>query len=289
MRKTTKKYKKDFDINEYRDSQKKETAELLKNIDEQVDLFKDSSEYIRYLKMVSNVTKYSAKNAVLISRQMPDATMVKGYNTWKNEFKRHVKKGEEGIRILQPIRHKYTKQVKEYDVNTGQLVEKSELAEYTTFKAISVFDVSQTEGEPLPDISPKALEGDVLNFETISALIEHEINVPVDFLLPSENEKSQGFYDKENNRLVVYRGDELQMLKSLIHGAALTLLENENKNQDEANCEAEAVSYVVCQRLGYDTSSYSVPYLAKYKNAKTTLDGLDNINKVSRRLCSILV
>ena len=248
------------------------------------DLF-ESERYQEYLKAMSKFHDYSLNNTMLIVMQKPDASLVAGYGKWRDEFERHVKRGEKGIKILAPAPYKVKREVEKTDPDTGQpiigsdgkpVVEEKEIT-IPSFKVVSVFDVSQTEGKEIPNLSADALTGDIEQYEDFFRALELTSPVPVEF----ENITSgaHGYYDNAEKRIAINEGEsELQTVKTLIHEIAhaklhdidlTAALDEQNiPNRRTREVEAESVAYTVCQHFGLDTSDYSFGYITGWSSDK---------------------
>lgn len=257
-------------------------AELTEKLENGIrDLFA-SGRYAEYLAAMSKFHHYSYGNAMLILMQCPHATHVAGYNTWRKEFGRNVKRSETGIRILAPCPgRKYVLQ-EARDKNTGEILRnpdgtskmESRLITFTRFKIATVFDVSQTEGRALPTIAVTRLTGDVENFSFLydKLVTLSPVPVEVDFV-PGE---ANGYFSSVENRIVLRPGlSQIQTIKTLVHEIAHVklhapekVLPEEGKERYEKEVEAESVAYVVCQHFGVDTSEYSFGYIAGWSRDK---------------------
>lgn len=234
----------------------------------------DSKDYQNYLRVMARFPRYSMRNTMLIYTQMPDATLVAGYSTWKNAFHRHVRKGEKGIRIFAP--YSYVK--KEQDEKTGQMIKKT----LKGFRPVFVFDYSQTEGKPLPDpYKPVMLEGELANLESLTGALEDLSGYQILFLPMDEDVKGTCSYEKKLIK-VSESLSPLHAFKTILHETAHALLhspaarrisEHSDYLEDRSlrEVEAESVSFVVCQVLGIDCSDYSLPYVASWNNGRKLL------------------
>lgn len=265
-------------------------AEKLKEITDRLEqgiqeLF-DSERYKEYLSVMSKFHNYSFNNTLLIAMQKPDASLIAGFSSWKNQFERNVKKGEKGIKIIAPSPFKIKKEMEKIDPSTQRpVIGKSskpimEEVEVTipAFKVVSVFDVSQTEGKELPDIAVDALTGDVEQYKDFFAALERTSPVPVGFEKMTGG--TQGYYHLEDKRIALLEGaSQLQTLKTLIHEIAhaklhdidLTDLKEEQQNRPDRRTrevEAESIAYTVCQHYGLDMSDYSFGYVAGWSSGK---------------------
>lgn len=262
-----------------------QTKELLTLLQEGVNRIQESSEYQTYLKTMACFPNYSANNTLLIYSQCPNATLVAGYSTWKNRFKRHVRKGEKAIRIFAP----YTYEVRESD---------SETSTRTGFRAAYVFDISQTEGESLPmPVLPAELESEVSRYEKILEALELVSRYPVSFQeLPEGINGTCCYWDE----LIKIRKQmpQLQTIKTLIHEMAHAWLHNPYDLEEGTEferyvlashglreMEAESTAFVVCMHLGLDCSEYSFPYIAGWKRKEKFFEkSLDRIQKTSEKM-----
>lgn len=266
-------------------------AEKMKEITDRLEqgiaeLF-ESDRYKDYLNVMSKFHNYSFRNTVLIAMQKPDATLVMGFNAWKDKaIERHVKLGEKGIKILAPSPYKVKKEMERIDPKTQRpiigkdgkpMTEEKEIT-IPAFKVVSVFDVSQTEGKELPDIAVDALTGDVDKYKEFFTALEKTAPVPVGF--EQMESGTHGFYHLEDKRIALSEGaSELQTLKTLIHEIAHATLHDIDLNapkEERANrpdkrtreVEAESIAYAVCQHYGLETSDYSFGYVAGWSSGK---------------------
>jgi len=257
----------------------------------------NSDKYKDYLQTLSKFHNYSFNNCILIAMQKPDASHVAGFNDWRDNFKRQVKKGEKGIKILAPAPFKTKKMLDAVDADgkpvfDGNGRRKKEEKEITVpaFKIVSVFDVSQTDGEPLPQIGVDELTGNVDRYKELFAAIEKTSPVPISFEALAPDVK--GTYYQIDKRIAVNEGmSELQNLKTLVHEIAHARLHDIDENapkdtirpdRDTREVQAESIAYAVCLHYGLDTSGYSFGYVAEWSGGKE-LDilksSLDTIRK----------
>lgn len=249
------------------------------------DLFA-SDKYAEYLSFMGRFYNYSAGNCLLIWLQNPSASLVAGYKAWQTKFKRQVKKGEKGIKILAPCPHKITKTARDED---GNLVEKE--LRWTTFRAVSVFDVSQTEGEDIPEIVSE-LTGDVDGYEELVAKLTALSPVPVGY--EDIQDGAKGYYNPVEKRIAIKTGmPESQTVKTLVHEISHAILHNrESGEEKDANrrakeVQAESVAYTVCSALGLDTADYSFGYVAGWsegKDVKELSASMDIIRKTAEEI-----
>ena len=265
-------------------------AEKLKEITDRLEqgiteLF-DSERYKEYLQVMSKFHNYSFNNTLLIAMQKPDASLIAGFNAWKNNFGRNVMRGEKGIRILAPSPYKIRQEVEKKDPQTGKtvigkdgkpLTETKEI-QIPAYKVVAVFDVSQTEGRELPSLSANELTGDVEKYEDFFAALEKTSPVPMGF--EKIEGTAHGYYHLEEKRIAIDEGmSELQNLKTAIHEIAHAKLHDIDLNapQEEQpdrpdrrtrEVQAESVAYTVCQHYGLDTSDYSFGYVAGWSSGR---------------------
>lgn len=242
-----------------------------------------SGRYQEYLEVMSRFHSYSARNCMLILLQKPDATMVAGYRKWQRDFKRQVKRGEKSIGILAPVPHKAV--VRETNKDTGEVTDREHV--WNSFKVVSVFDISQTEGEELPTLSKK-LSKDVEGFEALLAKVKNVATVPVE--IADIDGPENGFYSLTEGKIVVRNGmSEAQTIKTMVHEIAHSMLHCEGGEEEEADgskreVQAESVAFVVCNSLGIDTGEYSFGYVAGWEKGNDLADSLDAIQKTAHRI-----
>ena len=263
------------------------SAERMKEITDRLEtgiqeLF-ESERYKAYLTTMSKFHSYSFNNTLLIAMQ--GGQLVAGYNKWRDDFHRNVKKGEKAIKILAPAPFKAKKEVQKLDAQgrpvmgkDGKPVTEVQEIQVPAFKIVSVFDVSQTEGEPLPSIGVEELTGSVERYGEFFKALEQTSPVPIGFEdIPSG---SHGYYHLTEKRIAIQEGmSELQTLKTAIHEIAhskLHAIDPEAPAIEQADrpdsrtreVQAESVAYAVCQHYGLDTSDYSFGYVAGWSSGK---------------------
>ena len=263
------------------------SAERMKEITDRLEtgiqeLF-ESERYKAYLTTMSKFHSYSFNNTLLIAMQ--GGQLVAGYNKWKDDFHRNVKKGEKAIKILAPAPFKAKKEVQKLDAQgrpvmgkDGKPVTEVQEIQVPAFKIVSVFDVSQTEGEPLPSIGVEELTGSVERYGEFFKALEQTSPVPIGFEdIPGG---SHGYYHLTEKRIAIQEGmSELQTLKTAIHEIAhskLHAIDPEAPAIEQADrpdsrtreVQAESVAYAVCQHYGLDTSDYSFGYVAGWSSGK---------------------
>lgn len=235
-----------------------------------------SRKYKDYLKAMSRFHGYSYNNTMLILLQKPDARLLAGYKTWQG-MERNVKKGEHGILILAPGKKKFTKYMDKIDKETrkpvldkdGNPVKVRKEIEYLTFHPTTIFDVSQTEGKPLPSMTEE-LEGQVTDYPIIMDSLKEVAPAPIRF--DSWEDTKKGYFSPLLNEIVIKSGmSELHTVKTGIHETTHSILHGGTGNlKDSATMEveAESVAFIVCNHLGLDTSDYSFEYLATWSSNK---------------------
>ena len=263
------------------------SAERMKEITDRLEtgiqeLF-ESERYKAYLTTMSKFHSYSFNNTLLIAMQ--GGQLVAGYNKWRDDFHRNVKKGEKAIKILAPAPFKAKKEVQKLDAQgrpvmgkDGKPVTEVQEIQVPAFKIVSVFDVSQTEGEPLPSIGVEELNGSVERYGEFFKALEQTSPVPIGFEdIPGG---SHGYYHLTEKRIAIQEGmSELQTLKTAIHEIAHSKLhaidpeapaieQGDRPDSRTREVQAESVAYAVCQHYGLDTSDYSFGYVAGWSSGK---------------------
>ena len=298
-------------------AEKQNPKERLKEITDSIEtgikeLF-ESDKYKSYLQTMSRFHKYSLNNTMLISMQKPDATLVAGFNKWRDGFSRHVKKGEKGIKIIAPTPYKIKEEREKLDPQTktplldasGKVQTEEVEIQIPMFRVVSVFDVSQTEGEPLPTLASN-LTGNVEQFEIFMEAVKRTAPVPIEIKPMSED--TDGYYHIEDKRIAIREGmSEVQTISAAIHEVAHSLLHNremekelqaqqcENKkpmkpkDRNTEEVEAESISFAVCSYYGIQTAENSLGYIATWSKGKELAElraSLETINKTSSVLIS---
>ncbi len=256
-------------------------AELTAQLEAGVEAVFSSGRYHEYLQAMSKFHRYSYSNVILILSQCPHASQVAGYRTWRDEFDRHVKRGEKGIAILAPSTYHRDMEVEQTDPDTGAILQgpdgsplkETQRVQMTRFVVVYVFDVSQTEGKELPSLGVNELTGDVPNFQ---ALYDRLTAIsPVLIEQRKIEGAAKGFFSPLEQRIVIRPGmSQAQTLKTLIHEITHAKLHDpklndaEKRERGQKEVEAESVAYVVCRHLGLDTSEYSFGYVAGWSKGK---------------------
>lgn len=283
-------------------TEKQRVQELTDKLEQGLqDLF-NSDSYCNYLRTMSKFHNYSFNNTLLIAMQKPDATLVAGYKAWQKNFERHVNKGEKAIRILAPAPYKIKEERDKIDPVTQELLldkdgnPQKEEVEITipAFRAVSVFDLSQTDGKPIPELTAKELLSDVEGYQDMIRAVEAISPVPIE--LEEIAGDSKGYYDREAKRIAVQENmSESQTLKTMIHEVAHSKLHSKEVEQDEQmkkdrntkEVEAESIAYTVCQHFGIDTSDYSFGYIAGWSSGRDTKElrsSMDTIRRTASEL-----
>lgn len=291
-----------FDQKKVAEDRKNEMKEITDRLEKGVIEIYSSDKYQELLKTMAKFPRYSLNNNLLIMMQKPDATLCQSFTGWK-QMGRYVKKGEKGIRILAPAPFKLEKEQDKVDTNgkpvldsDGEPVKEKTEISISSFKPVSTFDLSQTEGEPLPQIGVEELSGNVKEYATLFEAIKAISPVPISFEKMQGNEK--GYFQKKENRIAIKEGmSEVQNVKTLIHEIAHAKLHSIEAQQLKAGkqsrnskeVEAESVAYTVCSHYGIDTSDYSFSYVAtwsKGKNIPELKESLNTIRDASAELIS---
>ena len=249
-------------------SQQDRLKEIIDGIDPGIQSLFASDQYAKYLRTMSRFHHYSLNNTILIFMQKPDATLVAGFGKWRDQFKRHVIRGEKSIKIIAPIVGTAMREKEKRDPQTGMVVvddmgnpvmEKVQVP-VTRFKVSPVFDVSQTEGEPIPTIVHD-LQGHVEHFDAFYEAVLRSSPVAIDMEPLSQKEHGDGFFNRMENRIVLREGmSEVQTISAAIHEIAHAKLHNLDtlrqeqalnpegkvKNRATQEIEAESISYAVC-------------------------------------------
>ena len=277
--------------------------EITAGIEQGIKELFQSEKYMRYLSVMSRFHKYSLNNTMLIYMQKPDATLVAGYNKWQNQFERHVKKGEHGITIIAPTPFKKKIEEQKLDPDTkapmldkdGKIITEEKEIEIPMFRPVKVFDVSQTDGKPLPQLAAN-LTGNVQNYEAFVEALRRSAPVPISFEAMSRD--TDGYFSPKDQRIAIRSGmSEVQTVSAAVHEIAHSKLHNYQKNGDEDHkkdhnteeVEAESISYAVCQYYGIQTGENSFGYIATWSKVKELPElkaSLETINKTAGELIS---
>lgn len=288
--------------------------EITASIEDGIKELFQSESYAQYLQTMSRFHHYSVNNQVLIHMQKPDATLVAGFNKWKNQFGRNVIKGEHGIKIIAPTPFKKKIEQEKLDPDTqlpmldadGKIITEEKTIQIPMYKPVTVFDVSQTEGKPLPQLAHD-LPGNVANYDVFMEALRRSSPVPISIEVMGGG--MDGYFDLEHQDIAIRKGmSEVQTVSAVIHEMAHALLHNRTKDTEEKTPElsrsteevqAESISYAVCAYYGIATGDNSFGYIASWSKDKTlpelresleviskTADGL--INDIDRHYAEIL-
>ena len=292
---------------------KERLKEIIDSIETDIQELFESDKYKSYLQTMSRFHKFSLNNTLLIAMQNPDATLVAGFNKWRDGFSRYVKKGEKGIKIIAPTPYKIKEEREKLDPQTkaplldasGKVQTEEVEIQIPMFRVVSVFDVSQTEGEPLPTLASN-LTGNVEQFEVFMEAIKRTAPVPIEIKPMAED--TDGYYHIEDKRIAIREGmSEVQTVSAAIHEVAHSLLHNremekelqaqqgENpkpikpKDRNTEEVEAESISFAVCSYYSIQTAENSLGYIATWSKGKELAElraSLETINKTSSELIS---
>ena len=286
----------------------KDSTERMKEITDRLEtgiqqLF-DSDRYKAYLTTMAKFHNYSFNNTLLIAMQ--GGQLVAGFNKWKDTFHRTVKKGEKGIKILAPAPYKVKQKMEKLDEQGKPILDKDgkplteeKTVQIPAFKVVSVFDVSQTEGEPLPSIAVNELSGSVQDYQDFFKALEQASPVPIGF--EDIEGGAHGYFHLLDNRIAIQEGmSQLQTIKTAIHEIAHAKLhaidpdDPEQTNRPDSRTrevQAESVAYAVCQHYGLDTSEYSFGYVAGWSSGRELAElkaSLEIIRSAAHELISAL-
>ena len=261
--------------------QGKDMDSIMQSLESGVEELFTSNRYQEFLKTMAKFHNYSFNNTMLIAMQRPDATLVTSYKNWQS-MGRQVMKGEKGITIIAPAPYKKMKEKEVLDENQRPIMgtdgkPKTEQVEVTVphFKAVTVFDIAQTSGEPIQTLAPELLTAAVQDFDSFMQAIQKISPVPIRFDEIDGN--ANGYYHNADKEIVIKKGlSESQTLKTAIHETAHAKLHDSEimeslgveKDRLTKEVEAESVAYCVCSSFGLDTSDYSFPYIAGWSSSR---------------------
>ena len=261
--------------------QGKDMDSIMQSLESGVEELFTSNRYQEFLKTMAKFHNYSFNNTMLIAMQRPDATLVTSYKNWQS-MGRQVMKGEKGITIIAPAPYKKMKEKEVLDENQRPIMgtdgkPKTEQVEVTVphFKAVTVFDIAQTSGEPIQTLAPELLTAAVQDFDSFMQAIQKISPVPIRF--DEINGNANGYYHNVDKEIVIKKGlSESQTLKTAIHETAHAKLHDREimeslgveKDRLTKEVEAESVAYCVCSSFGLDTSDYSFPYIAGWSSSR---------------------
>lgn len=290
---------------------KEQLAEITARIEDGIkDLFQ-SDKYAQYLKTMSRFHNYSFNNTMLIFMQKPNATAVAGFKAWQEQFERQVKKGEKGIRIIAPSPYKKKISEPKLDPDTdlplrdkdGKIIYEETVIRIPAYRPVSVFDVSQTYGKPLPTIA-SSLDGTVEHYEAFMEAVKRTSPVPIDF--KPLREGLDGFFDASAQSITLREGmSETQTVCAAIHEIGHAKLHNYEKQKEEETSkdenaeppkkkdrrteevEAESVAFAVCAYFGIETGENSFGYIATWSQSKELTElksSLDTIRQAASEI-----
>lgn len=281
--------------------------EIIDSIEKGIKEVFESGRYTEYLQVMSRFHNYSFNNTMLIYMQKPDATLVAGFNKWKDKFERNVNKGEKGIKIIAPTPYKKKIEKDVLDPDTklpmrdenGEIIKEEKEVSIPSFRPVTVFDVSQTSGKELPTLASD-LNGKVENFDMLKEAISRSAPVPISFkpLRPD----TDGYFSPKRQEIVIREGmGEVQTVCAMIHESAHAKLHNpanipetddkSKLSRSDEEVQAESIAYTVCAYFGIETGKNSFGYLASWsqnKELKELKESLDVINKTSSELITAI-
>ena len=222
--------------------------EITAGIEQGIKELFESDKYRRYLSVMSRFHRYSVNNTMLIYMQRPDATLVAGYNKWKNQFERHVKRGEHGITIIAPTPYKKKIEEQKLDPDTkapmldkdGKVIMEEKEIEIPLFRPVKVFDISQTDGKPLPELAA-SLSGNVQNYEVFMEALRRSAPVPIEFEPMDAN--MDGYFSSDQQRIAIREGmSEVQTVSAAVHETAHSKLHDPKRAKPEPTWKVVMVS-----------------------------------------------
>jgi antirestriction protein ArdC len=292
---------------------KERLKEITDSIEQGIkDLFQ-SDRYAQYLRTMSRFHRYSVNNTMLIYMQKPDATLVAGFNKWRDQFSRNVMRGEKGIKIIAPTPFKKKIEEEKLDPDTkipmrdadGSIIMEEKEIKIPMYKVVSVFDVSQTEGKPIPTLA-NDLTGNVKQYEIFMEALRR--SSPVPFAFEAMEPNTDGYFSEKDQRIAIRSGmSEVQTVSAAVHEITHATLHNyeqarlaavksdetaeppKPKDRRTEEVEAESVSYAVCQYYGIQTGENSFGYIASWSRDKELPElraSLETINKTASGLIS---
>lgn len=257
-------------------TKEEKTKQAFEMIEQGVKDVYSSDNFRKYLSCCSKFHSYSLNNTLLILAQKPDATLVAGYNAWQRNFNRHVDKGERGLIILAPVTSKITQLMDKADEDgnpildeNGDPIKEERVINQLRFTTTTVFDISQTSGEPLPSLIHN-LTGSSDEILAFIDSVKNICTIPIDYHSPSKDAVlaggAKGYYSIAEDRIVLNMElEDMQIAKTLIHEYSHSILHKKtDKDSDQREIEAESLAFVLCDHFGIDTSDYSFGYIASY-------------------------
>ena len=280
----------------------KQLKEISERLEQGVKEIFTSARYTEYLNTMSKFHNYSFNNTLLITMQKPEATLVAGYQAWQKKFNRHVKRGEKGIQIIAPTPVREKQEIEKIDPDTQEPIigedgqPETEVVEMIIprFRVATVFDVSQTEGEPIAELEVPELTGSVQFYDTFMQALQSISPVPIRMMNVEGDAK--GYYHQTEKYIAIKEDmSNVQTMKTGIHEVSHALLHDREvmdaegvlKDQTTKEVEAESIAYIVCNHFGMDTSEYSFTYIASWcesRDMKALKASMDTIRKTSAEI-----
>ena len=280
----------------------KQLKEISERLEQGVKEIFTSERYTEYLNTMSKFHNYSFNNTLLITMQKPEATLVAGYQAWQKKFNRHVKRGEKGIQIIAPAPIREKQEIEKIDPVTKEPVigedgqPETEIVEMVIprFRVTTVFDVSQTEGEPIADLDVPELTGSVQFYDTFMQALQNISPVPIRMM--NVEGEAKGYYHQTEKYIAIKEDmSNVQTMKTGVHEVSHALLHDREvmdaegvlKDQTTKEVEAESIAYIVCNHFGLDTSEYSFTYIASWcesRDMKALKASMDTIRKTSAEI-----
>ena len=280
----------------------KQLKEISERLEQGVKEIFTSERYTEYLNTMSKFHNYSFNNTLLITMQKPEATLVAGYQAWQKKFNRHVKRGEKGIQIIAPAPIREKQEIEKIDPVTKEPVigddgqPETEIVEMVIprFRVTTVFDVSQTEGEPIAELEVPELTGSVQFYDTFMQALQNISPVPIRMMNVEGDAK--GYYHQTEKYIAIKEDmSNVQTMKTGVHEVSHALLHDREvmdaegvlKDQTTKEVEAESIAYIVCNHFGLDTSEYSFTYIASWcesRDMKALKASMDTIRKTSAEI-----
>ena len=291
-------------------TQKEKLKEITDGIEKGIKNLFASGEYKDYLKTMARFHNYSLNNIILIFTQKPDATMVAGFSKWKDQFGRHVNRGEKGIKIIAPVLYNKKVEREKRDPlsqmimvdDSGNPIMEEITIRVPRFKVTSVFDVSQTDGKPLPTLVHD-IYGSVKDYDVFMEAIRRSSPVPMDIVLMDEKEHGDGYFSRIENHTYIREGmSQVQTVSASIHEMAHAMLhtrealeaarlenpEAKPKTKAQIEVEAESVSYACCQYYGIETKENSFGYIASWSKNQELPELKASLETISKTASAII-
>lgn len=292
---------KDFDPKAAAEARKKEMDDITAKLEKGVQDVFTSDDYKKLLNVMAQMPHYSVNNQILIMLQNPQATLCNSFSGWKKQ-NRFVKAGEKGLRILAPAPYQMEKEQEKLDKNgqvirdkDGEPVKETVKVTVNAFKPVSTFDISQTDGEPIPQLGVSELIGSVEGYQTLMEAIKDASPVPIGF----ENIESgaKGYYHMADHRIAIQEGmSEVQTVKTALHEIAHAKYHSieaqeasgDKKSKAQKECEAESIAMVCAAHYGIDTGDYSFGYVAGWSSGKETPELKESLQTIRQGACEII-